>query len=78
MTYLSKDDSVKTLLQWVISGLDKLDEEAVMADSACYTAHDPSYRLGPESPPLDPVDDDFLSNIQDLNLERQSDSNPSR
>jgi SIT4-associating protein SAP185/190 len=78
VTYLSKEDSVKTLLQWVICDLDKLDEEAVMAESACHTAHDPSYRSGPGPPPSNPVDDDFLSNIQDINLERQSDSNPSR
>jgi len=81
VTYLSKEDSVKTLLQWVISGLDKLDEEAVLADSACYdqVAHNPSFQL-PDSPSTDPVDDAFLASIQDIALERQSsrDSSPSR
>ena len=75
VTYLSKDESVKTLLQWVVSGLDKLDEQAVLADSACFG--EASHQ---DSAEASPVDDAFLSSIQDISLERQSsnDSNPSR
>jgi len=36
VTYLSRDDSVKSLLQWVISGLDELDEAAELANSASF------------------------------------------
>ena len=68
MTYLSKDDSVKSLLQWVISGLDELDQAAELANSASFnhavtSPLYPSYHHhaaavpgpGPDSPPLEPA-----------------------
>jgi hypothetical protein len=48
--YMSSQAAVKSLLQWVISGLDELDQEAALADSISFdyavTSPDfyPSYR----------------------------------
>ncbi|RXK35273.1 hypothetical protein M231_07471 [Tremella mesenterica] len=67
--FLSREDCVKSLLQWVVAGLDDLDQEAADADSALYThvlgSADPftSYNFqplpvpgpGPASPPLEPA-----------------------
>lgn len=36
VSYLAKDDSIKSLLQWVVSGLDDLDQQAALADSQCF------------------------------------------
>jgi hypothetical protein len=36
VAYLSREDAIKSLLQWVISGLDELDQEAVLADSISF------------------------------------------
>ncbi|KAK4687361.1 hypothetical protein P7C73_g2753, partial [Tremellales sp. Uapishka_1] len=70
VTYLSREDSIKSLLQWVISGLDELDQEAAEAFSASVRHASstpdlfPSYRFlqdlpvpgpGPNSPPLEPA-----------------------
>lgn len=35
VNFLSKDDSIKSLLHWVVSGLDELDEESRQAEKAC-------------------------------------------
>lgn len=70
VTFLSREDSAKSLLQWVIAGLDELDQAAAIADSEvlshAITSPDlyPSYKSptalvvpgsGPGSPPLDPA-----------------------
>ncbi|WVQ80146.1 hypothetical protein IAT38_002251 [Cryptococcus sp. DSM 104549] len=70
ITFLSREDSAKSLLQWVVAGLDELDQQAALADSECLsyaiTSPDlyPSYQApasllvpgtGPGSPPLEPV-----------------------
>ena len=56
MTYLSKEDSVKTLLQWVVSGLDELDQQAALAESMSFDQAMTSPALFPFShsqpPPL--------------------------
>ncbi|WVR09507.1 hypothetical protein IAU60_006575 [Kwoniella sp. DSM 27419] len=69
VAFLSREDSVKSLLQWVIAGLDELDQAAAAADVECLSqalsSPDlyPSYRApqpmvipgtGPSSPPLVP------------------------
>lgn len=36
MTYLSREESVKSLLSWVTSGLDELDEAAAEAENDAY------------------------------------------
>ncbi len=63
--YLCKEDSIKSLLQWVISGLDELDQQATEAHSALFDhaiSLYPSYQgrrnipgPGPGSPPLEPL-----------------------
>jgi SIT4-associating protein SAP185/190 len=66
VSYLSKEDSIKSLLQWVVSGLDELDQQAAQADTdfidQIIAAPElyPSYNLsvpgpGPGSPPLEPA-----------------------
>jgi len=62
VTFLAKEDHVKSLLHWVVSGLDELDEQAEKSDLASFEyaiASLPSYREqirpGPGSPPLEPV-----------------------
>ncbi|OCF31525.1 SIT4-associating protein/190 [Kwoniella heveanensis BCC8398] len=70
VSYLAREDSVKSLLQWVIAGLDELDQAALDADTECLSqalsSPDlyPSYRApqplvipgtGPNSPPLEPA-----------------------
>lgn len=70
ITFLSREDSVKSLLQWVVAGLDELDQAAAIADSEvlshAITSPNlyPSYKSpaalvvpgsGPGSPPLNPV-----------------------
>ncbi|WVF67561.1 hypothetical protein IAT40_002319 [Kwoniella sp. CBS 6097] len=70
VSYLAREDSVKSLLQWVIAGLDELDQAALAADTECLSqalsSPDlyPSYRApqplvipgtGPNSPPLEPA-----------------------
>jgi SIT4-associating protein SAP185/190 len=70
ITYLSKEDHIKSLLQWVVAGLDELDQEAEKSDTASLqhaisSPHlFPSFQLtpmsrapapGPGSPPLEPA-----------------------
>lgn len=70
VNYLSKDDVIRSLLNWVTSGLDELDHEDQMAESASLDhivsspGLFPSYQLrplatdsgaGPDSPPLEPA-----------------------
>lgn len=66
---MSKEDSIRSLLHWVVSGLDELDEQSRKAEQACLAtarqdeAQYPTYR--PSSPletkqelynaPLDPA-----------------------
>lgn len=68
MTYLSREESVKSLLGWVTSGLDELDQQAEKEDDEAYAkalksdeAYPPYERVGEESakeraptPPLSP------------------------
>ncbi|WVQ95068.1 hypothetical protein IAU59_002160 [Kwoniella sp. CBS 9459] len=83
VSYLSREDSVKSLLQWVIAGLDELDQAALAADTECLSqalsSPDlyPSYRApqtlvipgtGPNSPPLEPA------KMMDVDLDNQADS----
>lgn len=35
VNFLSKDDSIKSLLHWVVSGLDELDEQSRQAERTC-------------------------------------------
>jgi SIT4-associating protein SAP185/190 len=35
VNFLSKDDSIKSLLHWVVSGLDELDEQSRQAEQVC-------------------------------------------
>lgn len=58
---------MRSLLQWVVSGLDELDEQAALANSASfdhaassplypsYRHHDTIPLAGPSSPPLEPA-----------------------
>ena len=69
VNYLSKEDTIKSLLQWVVSGLDELDQQAAQADSDSIDhimvspELYPSYQVkllsipgpGPGSPPLEPA-----------------------
>lgn len=70
VTYLSKEDHIKSLLQWVVAGLDELDQEAEKSDSASFqhaissphlfpsfqfTPVTPAPAPGPGSPPLEPA-----------------------
>ncbi|ORY35642.1 SIT4 phosphatase-associated protein-domain-containing protein [Naematelia encephala] len=70
VTYLARDDVIKSLLQWVIAGLDELDQQADAADSATFSKAVlspnlyPAYQVprpvavpgtGPGSPPLEPA-----------------------
>lgn len=36
ITFLSKEDHIKSLLQWVVAGLDELDQAAEKSDSASF------------------------------------------
>ena len=67
VAYLSREDAMKSLLGWVVSGLDELDQQALEADTASFhhvfSSLDlyPSYRSlrvpgpGPNSPPMEPA-----------------------
>lgn len=67
VNFLSKDDSIRSLLHWVVSGLDELDEESRKAEQACLVQarHDeqryPTFHTSSETSsdsvpvPLDPV-----------------------
>ena len=67
VAYLSREDVMKSLLQWVVSGLDELDQEASEAQMSSFDHAvsspqlNPSYRAspvpgsGPNSPPLTPA-----------------------
>ncbi|ODO11173.1 hypothetical protein I350_01777 [Cryptococcus amylolentus CBS 6273] len=70
VTFLSREDSAKSLLQWVVAGLDELDQAAADADdeiiAQAITSPDlyPAYKAptplvipgaGPGSPPLEPA-----------------------
>lgn len=70
VTYLSKEDHIKSLLQWVVAGLDELDQAAEKSNTASFqhaisSPHlFPSIQLtpissapvpGPGSPPLEPA-----------------------
>nr|XP_019011578.1 uncharacterized protein I206_03680 [Kwoniella pini CBS 10737]OCF50359.1 hypothetical protein I206_03680 [Kwoniella pini CBS 10737] len=70
MSYLSKEESVKSLLTWVVAGLDELNQQAKEADDQLmnkaltstdfYPSYKPSFQSlsipgnGPNSPPLEP------------------------
>jgi SIT4-associating protein SAP185/190 len=73
VTYLSKEDHIKSLLHWVVSGLDELDEQAHKSDLASFAhavASVPSYaqqfKPGPGSPPLEPAKVDEAPYSPDL------------
>lgn len=67
VSYLSREDSVKSLLQWVTSGLDDLDEEADKAADAAYAkalastdAYPPFRRLSAAEIDVKSEDDDMF------------------
>ena len=73
VTYLSKEDHIKSLLHWVVSGLDELDEQAHKSDLASFAhavASIPSYaqqfKPAPGSPPLEPAKVDEAPYSPDL------------
>jgi SIT4-associating protein SAP185/190 len=63
---LAREDHIKSLLQWVVAGLDELDQQAEQSDIESFeyaVASFPSYSQqvrpvpapGPGSPPLEPA-----------------------
>jgi SIT4-associating protein SAP185/190 len=73
VTYLSKEDHIKSLLHWVVAGLDELDEQAHKSDLASFAhavaslpSYTRQYKPGPGSPPLEPAKVDEAPYSPDL------------
>lgn len=64
ITYLSREESVKSLLHWVTYGLDDLDEQAVRAEEQAYSKAVadkdvfPPFKADPNAPPASAVPED--------------------
>lgn len=59
ISYLSREDAIKSLLTWVTSGLDELDSEAAEADLLSYQHAQAKITVpgpAPGSPPLTPME----------------------
>ena len=59
---MAKEDHIKSILHWVVAGLEELDEQAEKSDLASFkhaVASIPSYtqqfKSAPGSPPLEPA-----------------------